>query len=99
MQRFAEHQLDQFENLRLDTGYGLCSSRLPAKLPSGSPAEAFIPVPAPAPSQTGRFACVGNRATAHSREDLLQVIAQMRDDPQSGARSSRSRSINSPSWK
>ena len=22
MQRFAEHQLDQFENLRFDTGYG-----------------------------------------------------------------------------
>jgi hypothetical protein len=80
LQRFAEHELDQFENLRFDTSYGSVFVSLTRRLPPGWPAEAFTPVPQPAPGETGRFAHVSDPAAAHSREDLLQVITQMRDD-------------------
>ena len=80
MQRFAEHQLDQFENLSLDTGYGPVFVSFTRKLPPAWPAGAFTRVPKPASGQTGRFALVSGAAAVHSREDLLQVIVQMRDD-------------------
>jgi hypothetical protein len=80
LQRFAEHELDQFEHLRFDTSYGPVFVSWTRKLPPGWSAEAFTPVPRPAPGKTGRVAHAGKAATAHSREDLLRVITQMRDD-------------------
>jgi hypothetical protein len=79
LQRFAEHELDQFKNLRFDTSYGPVLAAWMLRLPPGWPTEAFTPVPQPAPGQTGRLARVSG-AAVHSRENLLQVIAQMRDD-------------------
>jgi hypothetical protein len=80
LQRFAEHELDQFDHWRFDTSYGAVFVSFTRKLPPEWSAEAFTPVPDPAPGQTGRFAQVRNAAAAQSREDLLHVITQMRDD-------------------
>jgi hypothetical protein len=77
--RRRRYELDQFENLRFDTGYGPVFVAWMRRLPPGWPAEAFTPVPQPVPGQTGRFSRVSG-AAVHSRENLLQVIAQMRDD-------------------
>lgn len=80
LQRFAERHLDQFENLRFDTSYGPVFVAMMRALPPGWPAGAFTAVPKPAPAQTGRFAHMSDRASARSREDLLQVIAAMQED-------------------
>lgn len=80
LQRFTEHELDQFENWRFDTSYGPVFVAFTRKLPPGWPAEAFTPVPKSAAGQTGRFAHVSDAAVARSREDVLRVMGQMRED-------------------
>ncbi len=79
LQRFAEHELDQSENLRFDTSHGPVFVAWMRKLPPGWPAGAFTPVPQPVRGKTGRFAHVSD-AAVHSREDLLRVIAQLLED-------------------
>jgi hypothetical protein len=54
--------------------------QLTRKLPPGMPAEAFTPLTRPGPVITGRFAQVSDEAAVTSREDVLRVIAEMRDD-------------------
>lgn len=41
--RFAEHELDQFDQLRFDTSYGAVFVSFTRKLPPGWPAEALRP--------------------------------------------------------
>jgi hypothetical protein len=88
LHRFAEHDLDQFENLRFDTRYGPVFIAITRQLPIGWPPEAFTAVPVPA-GGTGRAARVSDAADAASREGLglLAVIAAMSEDfAASGAR-------------
>jgi hypothetical protein len=49
LQRFAEHHLDQFENLRFETSYGPVFVHMTRELPSGWPSEAFRAMPGPMP--------------------------------------------------
>jgi hypothetical protein len=44
LQRFAEHDLDQFDNWRLDTSYGPVFVVLTRELPQGWSADAFSPL-------------------------------------------------------
>jgi len=44
LHRFAEHDLDQFDNWRLDTSHGPVFVMLTRELPQGWSAEAFTPV-------------------------------------------------------
>ncbi len=80
LQRFTEHHLDQFDNWRFDTSYGPVFVQLTRKLQLGVPAEAFTSLTRPEPVTTGRFAQVSDEAAVNSREDVLRVIAEMRDD-------------------
>jgi len=80
LQRFAERHLDQFENLRLDTSYGLVFVLMTRELPPGWPPGAFTAVPRPGPGEIGRFARVSDPASATSPEDMLRVIVEMRND-------------------
>jgi hypothetical protein len=80
LHRFAEHDLDQFENLRFDTRYGPVFIAMTRELPPGWPPAAFTSVPVPAAYGTGRAAHVSGAADAASREELLAVIATMRED-------------------
>jgi hypothetical protein len=87
LHRFAEHDLDQFENLRFDTRYGPVFIAMTRQLPPGWPPEAFTAVPVPGAYDTGRAARVSDPADAASRQELLAVIAAMREDfAASGAR-------------
>lgn len=80
LQRFTEHHLDQFDNWRCDTSYGPVFVQLSRELQPGVPAEAFTSLTRPGPVTTGRFAQVSDEAAVNSREDVLRVIAEMRDD-------------------
>jgi hypothetical protein len=79
--RYAETELDQWDNWRLDTEVGpvyLTMSMEP--LPDWSD-RAFDPVPKPGTRwQTGRFAHVDPAGPAATRQDVQRVIAQMRAD-------------------
>lgn len=79
--RYAETQLDQFDNWRLDTEIGpVYVSMSMALLPDWSD-RAFDPVPKPGTRwQTGRFAQVDRARPVTSRQDVQEVIAQMRAD-------------------
>jgi hypothetical protein len=80
LQRFTEHHLDQFDNWRFDTSYGPVFVQLTRKLQPGVPAEAFTSLTRPRPVTTGRFAQVSDEAAVNSREDVLRVIEEMRND-------------------
>jgi hypothetical protein len=80
LQRFAEHDLDQFENLRFDTRYGPVSVLLTRRLPPGWHPWAFTHVPQPPPAKTGRSAHVSNLSTVNSRDGALRVIKELQDD-------------------
>lgn len=58
LQRFAEYDLDQFENLRFDTRYGPVFVLFTRRLPPGWHAGAFTQIPRPDPAKTGRSAHV-----------------------------------------
>jgi hypothetical protein len=79
--RYAETELDQFDNWRLDTEHGPVYLNVSRQLPPDWPDQTFDPVPRPeATRQTGRFADVSGVEQVASREDLPRVIAQMRAD-------------------
>jgi hypothetical protein len=80
LQRFAEHDLDQFENLRFDTRHGPAFVLFTRRLPPGWHAEAFTQVPQPDPAKTGRSAHVSDLASVNSRDGALRVIQEMQDD-------------------
>jgi hypothetical protein len=80
LQRFAEHDLDQHENLRFDTRYGPVFVLFTRRLPPGWPAGAFTHLPKPAPAQTGRPAHVSDLATVNSRDGALRVIKELQED-------------------
>jgi hypothetical protein len=79
--RYAETELDQFDNWRLDTDFGpVYVSMSMALLPDWSD-RAFDPVPRPGTRwRTGRCAEASGAGQAASREDVQRVIAQMRAD-------------------
>jgi hypothetical protein len=79
--RYAETELDQWDNWRLDTEAGpVYVSMSMALLPDWSD-RAFDPVPQPGTRwQGGRFAHVDQATPAASRQDVQRVIAQMRAD-------------------
>lgn len=79
--RYAETELDQWDNWRLDTEIGpvYVSMRLEL-LPDWSD-RSFDPVPKPGTRwQTGRFAHIDRDEAVESRQDVQRVIAQMRAD-------------------
>jgi hypothetical protein len=80
LQRFAEHDLDQHENLRFDTCYGPVFVLFTRRLPAGWPAAVFTPVPQPAPAPTGRPANVSDLATVNSRDGAMRVIKELQED-------------------
>jgi hypothetical protein len=79
--RYAETELDQFDNWRLDTEFGPVYVSMNMELLPGWSDRAFDPVPKPGTRwQTGRSANVDGAEHAASREDVQRVIAQMRAD-------------------
>jgi hypothetical protein len=79
LRRFAEHDLDQWDNWRIETSYGPVFVQLTRELEPGVPAAAFTALTRPEPFATGRFAHASDAAVT-SREDVLRVIAEMRHD-------------------
>jgi hypothetical protein len=80
LQRFTDHDLDQFDNWRLDTSYGPVFVQFARERQPGVPAEAFTSLTRPGPVATGRIAHVSDATAVNSREDVLRVIAEMRTD-------------------
>ena len=79
--RYAETELDQWDNWLLDTEIGPAYvSMSMALLPDWSD-QAFDRVPKPGTQwRTGRFAHVDRASQVASRQDAQRVIAQMRAD-------------------
>jgi hypothetical protein len=79
--RYAETELDQWDNWRLDTEVGPVYVSMSMELLPDWSDRAFDPVPSPGTRwQTGRFAHVERAAPAATRQDVQRVIAQMRAD-------------------
>lgn len=79
--RYAETELDQFDNWRLDTEFGPVYVSMSMELLPDWSDRAFDPVPKPGTRwQTGRFAHVDGAGQVASREDVQGVVAQMRAD-------------------
>jgi hypothetical protein len=79
--RYAETELDQFDNWRLETEIGPVYVNMSMELLPDWSDRAFDSVPKPgARWQTGRFANVDGVGQVASREDVQRVIAQMRAD-------------------
>jgi hypothetical protein len=79
--RYAETELDQFDNWRLDTELGPVYVSMSMELLPDWSDRAFDPVPKPGTQwQTGRSANVDGAEHAASCEDVQRVIAQMRAD-------------------
>jgi hypothetical protein len=79
--QYAETELDQFDNWRLDTAHGPVYVSMTRALLPGRSEQAFDRVPQPGTRpETGRFAAVSGVDQVVSRQDVQQVIAQMRAD-------------------
>ena len=79
--RYAESELDQWDNWRLDTEIGPVYVSMSMELLPDWSDRAFDPVPKPGTRwQTGRLAHAGRAGPAASRQDAQRVIAQMRAD-------------------
>ncbi len=79
--QYAESELDQFDNWRLDTEIGPVYVSISTELLPDWSDRAFDPVPKPGRRwQTGRFAHVSDAGQVASREDVEGVVAQMRAD-------------------
>ena len=79
--RYAESELDQWDNWRLDTEIGPVYVSMSMELLPDWSDRAFDPVPKPGTRwQTGRFAHVDLARPVASRQDAQRVIAQMRAD-------------------
>lgn len=79
--RYAETELDQWDNWRLDTEIGPVYVSMSMELLPDWSDRAFDPVPAPGTRwQTGRFAHVDRDVPAATRQDVQRVIRQMRAD-------------------
>jgi hypothetical protein len=81
LHRYAETELDQFDDWRLDTEIGPVYVSMSMELPPDWSDRAFDPVPRPGTRwQTGRSAHVDDAQQVASGEDAQRVIAQMRAD-------------------
>jgi hypothetical protein len=80
LRRFADHDLDQFDALQLDTSYGPVFVQLRRELRAGEPADAFRRVALVDDWSTGRPARVCDLAGVATREDLRRLVAQMHSD-------------------
>lgn len=81
MYRYAETDLDQWDNWLLDTEIGPVYVSMSMALLSDWSDLAFDRVPKPGTRwQTGRFAHVDRAGQVESRQDAQRVIAQMRAD-------------------
>lgn len=79
--RYAETELDQWDNWRLDTEIGPAYVSMSMELLPDWSDRAFDPVPKPGTRwQTGRFAHVDRAAPVATRQDVQMVITQMRAD-------------------
>jgi hypothetical protein len=79
--RYAENELDQWDNWRLDTEAGPVYVSISMELLPDWSDRAFDPVPKPGTRwRTGRFAHVDRAGPVTSRQDTQRVIAQMRAD-------------------
>ncbi len=79
--RYAETELDQWDNWRLDTEVGPVYVSMSMELLPDWSDRAFDPVPEPGTRwQAGRFAQVDRDVPVASRQDVQRVIAQMRAD-------------------
>jgi hypothetical protein len=79
--RYAETELDQWDNWRLDTEIGPVYVSMSMELLPDWSDRAFDRVPKPGTRwQTGRFAHVDRAGQVTSRQDAERVIAQMRAD-------------------
>lgn len=79
--RYAETELDQWDNWRLDTGIGPVYVSVSMELLPDWSDRAFDVVPKPgARWEGGRFAHVDRASPVASRQDAQRVIAQMRAD-------------------
>jgi hypothetical protein len=79
--RYAETELDQWDNWRLDSEIGPVYVSMSMELLPDWSDQAFDLVPKPGTRwQTGRFAHVDRDVPVASRQDVQRVIAQMRAD-------------------
>ena len=79
--RYAEIELDQWDDWRLDTEIGPVYVSMSMELLPDWSDRAFDPVPRPGTRwQTGRFAHVDRAGPVASRQDVQRVVAQMRAD-------------------
>jgi hypothetical protein len=79
--RYAETELDQWDNWRLHTEVGPVYVSMSKELLPDWSDRAFDPVPKPATRwQTGRSAHVDRARQVASRQDTQRVIAQIRAD-------------------
>jgi hypothetical protein len=79
--RYAETELDQWDNCQLDTEIGPVYVTMSMALSPDWSDQAFDRVPKPGTRwRTGRFAHVDHASQAASRQDARRVIAQMRAD-------------------
>jgi hypothetical protein len=78
---YAETELDQWDNWRLDSEIGPVYVSMSMELLPDSSDQAFDPVPKPGTRwQTGRFAHVDRDVPVALRQDVQRVIAQLRAD-------------------
>ncbi len=79
--RYAETELDQWDNWRLNSAIGPVYVSMSMELLPDWHDQAFDPVPKPGTRwQAGRFAHVCRDVPVTSRQDVQRVIAQMRAD-------------------
>jgi hypothetical protein len=79
--RYAETELDQWDNWRLDTEVGPVYVSMSMEVLADWSDRAFDPVPEPGTRwQTGRFAHVDRDVPVATRLDVQRVIGQMRAD-------------------
>jgi hypothetical protein len=79
--RYAETELDQWDNWRLDTEIGPIYVSMSMELLPDWSDRAFDPVPKPGTQwQTGRFAHVDRDRPVATRQDVQRMVAQMRAD-------------------
>lgn len=79
--RYAETELDQWDNWRLDSEIGPVYVSMSMELLPDWSDQAFDPVPKPGTRwQTGRSAHVDRDVPVASRQDVQRVLAQMRAD-------------------
>lgn len=79
LRRYAETDLDQWDNWRLDTEHGRVFVLIMLRPPPGVPEDAFgeMRIPAAERYRTGRFARTGDPGEVTSGADLARLVGEM----------------------